>query len=269
MSAVEIALLRHGRTAWNREGRLQGRTDTPLAGAGRDELLGRRPPPPWDAARVLVSPLRRARETAALVAPNQPAEIEPLLIEMAFGDWEGARGAALAADPESGFRPVEAWGWAFRPPGGESPRDLRARLETLFARLAGAAGGVADFSGRSPRRASAQGAGDQAGREAGRQAARDAPARALLVAHMNVMRVALAWAHGWDFEGPAPFRIKRGRLYPLRRDAAGRPRPAGPPAPLSDAGPTPHPPSAPPSAPPSPPPGAPDDAGLKPPLPKG
>jgi probable phosphoglycerate mutase len=35
------------------------------------------------------------------------------------------------------------------------------------------------------------------------------------VCHIGVMRVLLAQAWGWDFHGPAPFQIKRNRLYIL------------------------------------------------------
>jgi probable phosphoglycerate mutase len=43
----------------------------------------------------------------------------------------------------------------------------------------------------------------------------------IAVCHIGVMRVLLAKAHGWDFSGTAPFRIKRNRLYLIEIDAAG------------------------------------------------
>ncbi|MEL6318158.1 MAG: histidine phosphatase family protein, partial [Pseudomonadota bacterium] len=148
---------------------------------------GARAPAPWDAAAILSSPLVRARETATLLAGRAAGvRIEPALVEMDLGRWEGRRGVELMASPESGYRPIEAWstlgGWAMRCPGGEGPGDVRARLIPLFERLAEAGG------------------------------------RAVLVTHMNVIRTALAWAHGWAFDGPAPFQIKRGQLYPLTLD---------------------------------------------------
>lgn len=175
---IRLALLRHGHTEWNRAGRIQGRSDTALDAQARADLSRLRLPDPWDRAELWSSPLSRARETARLVAGRDP-RTAPELTEMNWGRWEGRRGADLLAEPGSGFRHVEDWGWDWRPPGGESPADLWARLRGWLERLD-----------------------------------RDAVA----VCHIGVMRVLLARAHGWNFDGPAPFRIKRNRLYILRAE---------------------------------------------------
>lgn len=170
---TRLALLRHGHTAWNRAGRIQGRSDIPLDDDARHALAHLRLPAPWDSADILASPLGRAQETARLVSGRDPAT-EPALIEMHWGDWEGEQGIQLHANPDSGFRHIEDWGWTYRPPGGESPADLRARLTPWLTSLS-----------------------------------RDTVA----VTHIGVMRVILALASGWNFDGPAPFQIKRNRLY--------------------------------------------------------
>lgn len=182
-----IGLLRHFETDWNAAKRLQGRTDRPLTEAARARLAGLALPPPWDRARVITTPLIRARDTAAALAAAPP-EVEPALIELSWGAWEGRRGADLLADPASGYEHVENWGWDKRPPGGESPADAWARIAPALARIA----------------------------------AEGAPA--LLVVHRGIMRVILARAHGWNFDSPEPFRIKRERIYPVTLDAEGRPR---------------------------------------------
>lgn len=123
----------------------------------------------------LVQPLGRAAETAQLVADRAP-QLAPELTEMNWGAWEGQRGADLIEHPGSGFRHIEDWGWDYRPPDGESPRDVAHRLTPWLKRLD-----------------------------------RDAVA----VCHIGIMRVLLAQAYGWDFAGPAPFQIKRNRLYVL------------------------------------------------------
>lgn len=169
---IRLALIRHGHTAWNRAHRIQGRTDIPLDAQAEDTLRALRLPAPWDAARMVASPLSRAMQTGTLLG-GAPVS-EPALMEMDWGDWEGQRGADLRADPASGFRDIEHWGWDYAPPGGESPAALRARL------LPWAAGLGEDT---------------------------------VAVCHIGVMRVLMAHATGWNFDGPAPFAIKRARLY--------------------------------------------------------
>lgn len=172
---TRLALLRHGHTKWNREGRIQGRSDIPLDEAASADLAQLALPAPWPSARLWSSPLARARVTASLVA-DRPPETASALTEMNWGDWEGQHGAQLLADPVSGYRNIEDWGWDFRPPNGESPRDVAARLAPWVDALSG----------------------DN-----------------VAVCHIGIMRVLLAQAYDWPFSGPAPFRIKRNRLYVL------------------------------------------------------
>ncbi|MFD2740443.1 histidine phosphatase family protein [Sulfitobacter aestuarii] len=170
---IRLALLRHGHTEWNRAGRIQGRSDIPLDPEARTQLARLRLPEPWDRAALCASPLSRAMETAALVA-GRPACPELALIEMNWGSWEGRHGALLRADPDGGFRDIEHWGWSYAPPGGESPAALRARLVPWAETL---------------------------------------HEDTLAICHIGVMRVLLAHATGWNFDGPAPFQVKRNRLY--------------------------------------------------------
>ncbi|MGF1659915.1 MAG: histidine phosphatase family protein [Rubrimonas sp.] len=193
MHGAAIALLRHFPTDWNEEGRLQGRVDRPLTDAARDALRRFRPPPPWDAAEIVASPLSRAADTARALWPDAPNRVDPRLVELDMGAWEGRRGADLLADPASGFRPVSEWGWDGGPPGGESPRAAFARVAPLLAEIA------------------------RAGRAT------------VLVAHRGLMRAILAVAWGWDYDRPEPFAIKRARLHPLRLDAGGAPVAPDPP----------------------------------------
>ncbi|MGR3805062.1 histidine phosphatase family protein [Marinibacterium profundimaris] len=171
---TRLALLRHGHTEWNRAGRIQGRSDIMLDAEARDELSAQRLPAPWDEAMLWSSPLERALDTAELVSGGQRPKAAPELIEMAWGDWEGQKGADLLADPGTHYSDIENWGWDFEPPGGETPRAVAERLTPWLAGLEG----------------------DN-----------------VAVCHIGVMRVILALAHDWDFDGPAPFKVKRNRLY--------------------------------------------------------
>ena len=172
---IRLGLIRHGHTDWNRAGRIQGRTDRPLDDDARAQLAALRLPKDWAQADLVSSPLARATETAELVGGRTP-RTDPALIEMDWGDWEGLRGADLRADPRSGYRDIEDWGWDYRPPGGESVAELRARLVPWAESLR-----------------------------------RDTVA----ICHIGVMRVLLAHATGWNFDGPAPFAVKRNRIFPL------------------------------------------------------
>ena len=178
---IRLALLRHGRTQWNNEGRLQGRTDIPLEDASRAHLANLALPDQWRHADLLSSPLCRAIDTAQALTGRTPA-IEPALLEMNWGDWEGQRGAELRADPVSGYRDLENWGWDFCPPGGETPADVRDRVLPWALAL---------------------------------------QADTLAITHIGIMRVLLACATGWNFDGPPPVPIKRDRLYILECTLAG------------------------------------------------
>ena len=184
---TRIALLRHFPTRWNAERRLQGQVDIPLTEEARARLAGLDLPPPWDAARIVASPLSRAEETARLLARGRPVALDARLVEMSWGAWEGLLAEALVADPGSGYVHVEEWGWHRRPPEGESPWEVWQRVRPLLAELAA--------DGRP----------------------------AVLIGHRAAMRVILARAWGWDYDAPEPFRIKRARLYPMTLSADGTP----------------------------------------------
>jgi len=163
-------VIRHGATAWTEAGRLQGRADPALSASGRAALAGRRVPAAFAGARWLTSPLRRARETARLLGAPEAA-IEACLIEMDWGAWEGRRLAEIRAELGPSMAANEARGLDFRPEGGESPREVQARLAPLLGELAGLAGPV------------------------------------IALTHKGVIRALLALATGWDMRNPPPARL--------------------------------------------------------------
>ena len=135
MSAT-IVLVRHGETDWNRERRFQGHADQPLNEAGRrqagelaDLLAGDR------LAAVYTSPLRRASETAAIVAERLGLESHAVeaLREIDVGDWQGLTIEEIRTRfPE---RADVAWrsGWE----NGETHDELGARVIPALRDLAG------------------------------------------------------------------------------------------------------------------------------------
>ena len=136
-----VHLARHGETEWSRSGRHTGRTDVPLTTAGEaaaralaDRLRG------TAFARVLSSPLERARRTCALAGFAGAAEIDPDLAEWDYGLYEGR----TTADIRVG-RPD--WD-LFRDgaPGGETPDDVADRADRVVGRVRAAGGTVLLFS---------------------------------------------------------------------------------------------------------------------------
>ena len=170
---MRLVLIRHGPTEWNAEKRLQGRTDIPLSADGEADV--RRWSLPADLAemRWFTSPLMRARRTAELL--GVAAEPATAAIEMDFGTWEGRRLADLRAEDPAAVAANEARGLDFRPPGGESPRDVQSRI----------AGWLADLADDPV--ASRRGTG--------------------VVTHKGVTRAALSLATGWPMLGRPPVRL--------------------------------------------------------------
>ena len=87
-----IILWRHGRTAWNVAGRVQGQTDVPLDEVGQEqarEAAARLATLAPD--RILSSDLSRAADTAAELSrlTGVPVETDPRLRELEFGEREG------------------------------------------------------------------------------------------------------------------------------------------------------------------------------------
>lgn len=128
-----LLILRHGPTAWNAEGRIQGSIDEPLSDAGRARVARYRLPPESAGLRWVASPKRRAWETATLLGLDPTPE--PRIVEMDWGEWEGQRTEDLRADGRMQAR-HDRLGLDFKAPGGESPREVQARLRSWLADLA-------------------------------------------------------------------------------------------------------------------------------------
>ena len=86
----KFAILRHGITNWNLEGKIQGRTDVPLSKAGRISLSGVSVPSLFHDVEWITSPLQRARETAKILDLKK-TRTDIRLIEMNWGEWEGKK----------------------------------------------------------------------------------------------------------------------------------------------------------------------------------
>ena len=148
---MNILLVRHGETTWNREGRYQGRTDIPLSETGHTQVraLGDRLQS-IPLVLAVSSPLSRARATAAAILAGRRGgahsargsslelELDAGLLEISHGGWEGQLASEVARDH------AEMFGvWRTAPgrdalagPGAETLGDVEARAWPVFERLA-------------------------------------------------------------------------------------------------------------------------------------
>jgi len=138
---IRLLLVRHGESAWNREGRVQGQapgvplTDTGLAQARRAAALLRG----CGATRLVSSDLQRAVETAAVVAEavGLPVETDADLREQGVGVLEGRYAHELGEEPTPEGAHVHEIRWG----GGESIVDVHARVTRFCERLRASAPG--------------------------------------------------------------------------------------------------------------------------------
>jgi probable phosphoglycerate mutase len=183
---VPLVAIRHAPTEWNAAKRLQGRTDIALGAEGIAAAKAWCADEAWSSYRVLASPLKRAQETARLLFPAHTITLEPRLLEMDFGAWEGKSLADLRAEPGAHAQERESLGLDFSAPGGETPRQVQARLQPLLREIA------------------------------------DANLPTVIVTHKAVLRALVSLATGWAFLGKPPVKLKPDCAHLFRLDADGR-----------------------------------------------
>ncbi|MDO5156821.1 MAG: histidine phosphatase family protein [Eubacteriales bacterium] len=97
---MKIVFVRHGKTAWNEEGRYLGKTDMPLSDGGKEQLKEWKQEMPQEVACVLVSPMKRCLETAELLYETAEKIIIPEWSEIDFGVFEGKNYKELSGDAQ-------------------------------------------------------------------------------------------------------------------------------------------------------------------------
>ncbi len=147
LGSASIAVARHGETTWNLAGRYQGRLESDLTPRGESQARAlaaalRVMPGPLATLpkRIISSPLRRCRNTAAPLAEllGLPIEIDDRLIEIGHGSWEGLLREEIAEQD-----PVRYAAWRTAPAsvrfeGGEMLADVAKRWHDFAAELAAA-----------------------------------------------------------------------------------------------------------------------------------
>ena len=130
MAITRIFLVRHGATVLSAEDRFAGSTDVELSEEGRTQArhLAERLAPE-DIAAVYASPMRRTRETAAILAASHRLEVLPRdgLREIDHGRWERMTRAEVEERYAEEYAAWEADPFTFAPRGGEAGIAVMAR----------------------------------------------------------------------------------------------------------------------------------------------
>jgi len=136
-----LYLIRHGETDWSPSYRHAGRTDIPLTAQGEQDAIAlgeKLRSIPF--AHVYTSPLQRARRTCELVGLSPKAEIEPDLMELNYGAYEGLHSAEI-------YKTRPDWN-VFRDgsPSGEMSQQISDRADRLITHFRKLNGNIALFS---------------------------------------------------------------------------------------------------------------------------
>jgi len=180
-----VVFIRHGPTTWNAEKRIQGRVDISLSTEGRGVVATWRLPAEFSGFKWYSSDKKRAIETARIMGLDP--ETEPHLSEMNWGEWEGRVIGELRAEYGEEMAANERRGLDFRPPGGESPRDVQKRVAGWIAATARGGRGVG------------------------------------AVVHAGVIRTIYCLASGWNMTGKPPVKLLDGTAHLFDVDNHGMP----------------------------------------------
>ena len=134
---MKIYTVRHGQTEWNKKGLYQGKTDVPLNEDGKKQaMLVKEKLKDKKIDLIISSPLKRAKETAALFLGERKVPVieDARIQEISFGVYEGltcGKDNYSIPDPEfhSFFEHPERYQ---TPPGGESLEELGARTKAFM-----------------------------------------------------------------------------------------------------------------------------------------
>jgi len=183
---TELALIRHGPTDWNTRKLVQGTSDIPLSEAGRNRVADWTLPGEVAGFDWVSSPLSRCVETARILTGGTVAA-DDRLVEMAWGEWEGCKLEDLRAQLGDLMAAWEARGLDFQAPGGESPREVQARVQPFLKETA--------CAGRPT----------------------------VAVCHKGVIRAIYALAADWDMTSKPPVKLEDNCVHMFTLGADGMP----------------------------------------------
>lgn len=136
---MELYIVRHGKTYWNNEKKIQGWADIDLTEEGRqvacDSAEGMKDIH-FDA--IYSSPLKRAYETACILKGDReiPVVVDERIKEIGFGELEGADFTKIRGDKTSTFTAFfDAPELYEAPEGGESIQEVCDRAEDFLKEI--------------------------------------------------------------------------------------------------------------------------------------
>ena len=136
---MRLIIIRHGESEWNRIGRYQGQADVPLSDLGSrqaEALATRLRNEPIHA--IFASPLQRASRTAEAVARHHadvPFLVEPALLEIDHGDWQGLMSAEVVEQYGAGLEEWRQYPTRSQMPNGESFSNIESLAMHLELKL--------------------------------------------------------------------------------------------------------------------------------------
>ena len=133
---LDLWLIRHGETDWNRERRIQGQTDVPLNNLGVEQakrLAERLSSQRFDA--VYASDSKRAHHTAKIALGERDICLDRRLREIHFGRLEGRTHVEFTEDERRAYKAHRADPYNVALPDGESWTDLQARVKAWLGSL--------------------------------------------------------------------------------------------------------------------------------------
>jgi alpha-ribazole phosphatase len=152
---MRFLLVRHGETAWNAAGRLQGQGNPPLNAQGQRQAAAlARAIATESVQAVYSSDLQRARQTAHSIAMalGLPVRHEAGWREMAFGRWEGLTWAEIQQHDPAALAAWQADPLHVAPPEGETLAQVHERVRAAFAGLVAHRGHIVVVSHGGPLR---------------------------------------------------------------------------------------------------------------------
>jgi len=138
ISTMRLIVVRHGRTAWNKEERFRGRADLPLdetgikqAEAAAGKLAG------CGAVAIYSSPLKRTLMTAQPIAVRLGLKVQPLdgLIDIDYGAWQGFSTSEARLQDSHLYEMWIESPQKVRFPRGEGLQDVRERIESVIKKM--------------------------------------------------------------------------------------------------------------------------------------